>query len=82
MLRSLYEDIKTFNFSFVRFLISILAHALEGAAKAWGMLAVSLDTGVDRAGLYHSFTKGDVPRISTFDKVASSLRYHLILALV
>jgi probable addiction module antidote protein len=59
---------------------SLLAHALGVAAKARGMLAVSRDTGVDRAGLYRSFVKGGDPRISTFDKVARSMGYHLTLA--
>jgi probable addiction module antidote protein len=59
---------------------SLLAHALGVAAKARGLLAVSRDTGVDRSGLYRSFTKGGDPRISTFDKVARSLGYHLTLA--
>jgi probable addiction module antidote protein len=59
---------------------SLLAHALGVAAKARGMLAVSRDAGIDRAGLYRSFTKGGDPRISTFDKVARSLGYHLTLA--
>ena len=59
---------------------SLLAHALGVAAKARGMLAVSRDTGIDRAGLYRSFTKGGDPRISTFDKVARSLGYHLTIA--
>ena len=59
---------------------SLLAHALGVAARARGMLAVSRDTGVDRAGIYRSFTKGGDPRISTFDKVARSLGYHLTLA--
>jgi len=59
---------------------SLLAHALGVAAKARGMLAVSRDTGIDRAGLYRSFAKGGDPRISTFDKVARSLGYHLTLS--
>jgi len=59
---------------------SLLAHALGVAAKARGMLSVSRNTGVDRAGLYRSFAKGGDPRISTFDKVARSLGYHLTLA--
>ena len=59
---------------------SLLAHALGVAARARGMLAVSRETGVDRAGIYRSFTKGGDPRISTFDKVARSLGYHLTLA--
>jgi probable addiction module antidote protein len=59
---------------------SLLAHALGVAAKARGMLAVSRDSGVDRAGIYRSFAKGGDPRISTFDKVACSLGYHLTLA--
>ena len=59
---------------------SLLAHALGVAAKARGMLAVSRETGVDRAGLYRSFVKGGDPRISTFDKVARSLGYHLTIA--
>jgi len=59
---------------------SLLAHALGVAAKARGMLAVSRDCGLDRAGIYRSFTKGGDPRISTFDKVARSLGYHLTLA--
>jgi probable addiction module antidote protein len=59
---------------------SLLAHALGVAAKARGMLAVSRDTGVDRADLYRSFAKGGDPRISTFDKVARSVGYHLTLA--
>jgi len=59
---------------------SLLAHALGVAARARGMLAVSRDTGIDRAGLYRSFTKGGDPRISTFDKVARSLGYHLTIA--
>jgi len=59
---------------------SLLAHALGVAAKARGMLAISRDTGVDRSGIYRSFAKGGDPRISTFDKVARSLGYHLTLA--
>jgi probable addiction module antidote protein len=59
---------------------SLLAYALGVAAKARGMLAVSRNSGVDRAGIYRSFTKGGNPRISTFDKVARSLGYHLTLA--
>ena len=59
---------------------SLLAYTLGVAAKARGMMAVSRDTGVDRAGLYRSFAKGGDPRISTFDKVARSLGYHLTLA--
>jgi probable addiction module antidote protein len=59
---------------------SLLAHALGVAAKARGMLAVSRDSGLDRAGIYRSFAKGGDPRISTFDKVARSLGYHLTLA--
>jgi len=59
---------------------SLLAYALGVAAKARGMLAVSRETGVDRAGLYRSFAKGGDPRISTFDKVARSLGYHITLA--
>jgi probable addiction module antidote protein len=59
---------------------SLLAHALGVAAKARGMLEVSRDTGVDRAGLYRSFVKGGDPRIGTFDKVAQSMGYHLTLA--
>jgi len=59
---------------------SLLAHALGVAAKARGMLAVSRDSGVDRAGLYRSFSRGGDPRISTFDKVARSLGYHLTLS--
>jgi probable addiction module antidote protein len=58
---------------------SLLAHALGVAAKARGMLAVSRETGIDRAGLYRSFVKGGDPRISTFDKVARSIGYHLTL---
>jgi probable addiction module antidote protein len=59
---------------------SLLAHALGVAAKARGMLAVSRDCGVDRAGIYRSFAKGGDPRISTFDKVARAPGYHLPLA--
>ena len=59
---------------------SLLAHALGVAARARGMLEVSRDSGVDRAGLYRSFARGGDPRISTFDKVARSLGYHLTLA--
>jgi probable addiction module antidote protein len=58
---------------------SLLAHALGVAAKARGILAVSQEAGVDRAGLYRSFVKGGDPRISTFDKVARSVGYHLTL---
>jgi probable addiction module antidote protein len=58
---------------------SLLAHALGVAARARGMLAISRDTGVDRAGIYRSFAKGGDPRISTFDKVARSLGYHLTI---
>jgi probable addiction module antidote protein len=60
--------------------LSLLAHALGVAAKARGMLTVSRETGVDRAGLYRSFVKGGDPRISTFDKVARSMGYHITLA--
>ena len=59
---------------------SLLAHALGVSAKARGMLRVSRETGVDRAGLYRSFVKNGDPRISTFDKVARSVGYHITLA--
>jgi len=59
---------------------SMLAHALGVAARARGMLSVSRDCGLDRAGLYRSFAEGGDPRISTFDRVARSLGYHLTLA--
>ena len=59
---------------------SLLAHALGVAARARGMLSVSRTAGVDRAGLYRSFVKGGDPRISTFDKVARSIGYHVTLA--
>ena len=59
---------------------SLLAHALGVAARARGMLEVSREAGIDRAGLYRSFAKGGDPRISTFDKVARSLGYHVTLA--
>ena len=59
---------------------SLLAHALGVAARARGMLDVSRETGVDRTGLYRSFVKGGDPRISTFDKVARSVGYHITLA--
>lgn len=58
---------------------SLLAHCLGVAAKARGMLSVSRETGIDRAGLYRSFVKGGDPRISTFAKVANSLGYQLTL---
>ena len=58
---------------------SLLAHALGVAARARGMLNISRETGVDRAGLYRSFVKGGDPRISTFDKVARSVGYHITL---
>ena len=35
---------------------SLLTYALGVAAKARGMLAVSRDTGIDRAGLYRSYS--------------------------
>ncbi|MDR2258477.1 MAG: hypothetical protein LBE14_04940 [Treponema sp.] len=47
-----------------------------GFERLRGMLEVSRETGVDRAGLYRSFVKGGDPRISTFDKVARSMGYH------
>ena len=59
---------------------SLLANALGVAAKARGMLNVSRQTGVDRAGLYRSFVKGGDPRISTFDRVARSVGYRITLA--
>jgi probable addiction module antidote protein len=59
---------------------SLLAHALGVTLKVRDMLAVSRKTGIDQAGLYRSFAKGGDPRISTFDKVARSLGYHLTLA--
>jgi probable addiction module antidote protein len=58
---------------------SLLAHALGIAARARGMLNVSRESGLDRAGLYRSFVKGGDPRISTFDKVARSVGYHITL---
>jgi probable addiction module antidote protein len=58
---------------------SLLAHALGVAARARGMLNTSRETGVDRTGLYRSFVKGGDPRISTFDKVARSVGYHISL---
>jgi len=57
-----------------------LVHALETAARARGMLVTAQEADIDRAGLYRSFAKGGDPRISTFDKVARSLGYHLTLA--
>ena len=58
---------------------SLLACALGVAAKARGMLAVSRETDADLAGLYRSFVKGGDPCISTFDKVARSMGYHITL---
>jgi DNA-binding phage protein len=44
------------------------------------MLKTSQKTGLNRAGLYHSFYKdGNNPGILTVSKVADSLGYHLSL---
>jgi probable addiction module antidote protein len=56
-----------------------LAHCLETAARAKGMLEVSRKTGLDRAGLYRSLRKG-TPRLDTFGKVAAALGYRITLA--
>ena len=59
---------------------SILAYALGIAAKANGMLKTATDTGLNRAGLYRSFTRNGDPRLSTMSKVAGSLGYRISLS--
>jgi len=61
---------------------SILAYALGIAARAKGMLKISNDTGINRAGLYRSFTLKGNPRLDTFAKVANSLGYRVTLSAI
>jgi probable addiction module antidote protein len=58
---------------------SLLAHALGVASKARDKLSVSRGTSVDHSGIFRSFVEGGDPRISTFDKVARSMGYHITL---
>jgi probable addiction module antidote protein len=58
---------------------SALAHCLEIAARAQGMLEVSRKTGLNRAGLYRSLKKGGNPTIATFGKIANALGYRITL---
>jgi probable addiction module antidote protein len=59
---------------------SLLAHALGVASKARDKLSASRGTSVDHSGIFCSFGEGGDPRISTFDKVARSMGYHITLA--
>jgi probable addiction module antidote protein len=58
----------------------LIALALGNAARAKGMLAASKKTGLNRSGLYHSFTKNGDPRLSTLNKVAGLFGYRVTLA--
>jgi len=58
----------------------LLAHALEVAANARHTLADTSNIGADSVETRRVFDKSNDPRISTFDKVARSLGYHLTLA--
>ncbi|GBR75407.1 helix-turn-helix XRE-family transcriptional regulators [Candidatus Termititenax persephonae] len=52
--------------------------ALGNAARAFGILAISRKTGLNRSGLYHSLCKDGDPRLSTVTKVAGFLGYKLV----
>lgn len=58
----------------------LIAMALGNAARAKGMLAASKKTGLNRSGLYHSFTKNGDPKLSTLNKVANLFGYRVTLA--
>ncbi|MDR2063663.1 MAG: hypothetical protein LBQ02_02635 [Candidatus Nomurabacteria bacterium] len=54
--------------------------ALRVAIRAKGMLKTSRETGLNRAGFFHSFYKdGNNPGIMTVSKVADSLGYRTAL---
>jgi probable addiction module antidote protein len=55
----------------------LIKTALGNAARAFGMLAISRKTGLNRSGLYHSLCKNGDPRLSTITKVADFLGYKL-----
>jgi probable addiction module antidote protein len=61
---------------------STLAYTLGVAARAAGMLKISNETGINRAGLYRSFTKDGNPRLDTLAKVANSLGYRITLSAI
>ncbi|MDR0843219.1 MAG: putative addiction module antidote protein [Acidobacteriota bacterium] len=54
-----------------------IVHALGIAARARGFVKIAASTGLDRAGLYRSFSRNGDPKISTVCKVAESLGYRL-----
>jgi probable addiction module antidote protein len=57
-----------------------IALAIGDAIRAQGMLKTAKKSGLDRSGLYHSFSSsGGDPRLSTLTKVVNSLGYHLSL---
>jgi probable addiction module antidote protein len=57
-----------------------IARAVGIAIRAQGMLKTAKKSGLDRSGLYHSFSSsGGDPRLSTLTKVVNSLGYHLSL---
>ena len=58
----------------------LLAHALGVAAKAREMLTASGGAGADYSEICRSINKSRDPSISTFDRAARTLGYHLTLA--
>jgi probable addiction module antidote protein len=58
-----------------------ITKAIGDAMRAQGMLKTAQKTGLDRAGLYRSFStsKGGDPRLSTLTKIIDSFGYHLSL---
>ena len=56
-----------------------IAVVLGDIAKARGILSLSQATGMTRAGLYRSLSKGGNPSFATIVKVASALGYRLTL---
>jgi probable addiction module antidote protein len=57
-----------------------LIHALETAARAYGMLNTAKDADVDRASLYRILSGETDPRVSTLARIANTLGYHLTFA--
>ena len=54
-----------------------LIHALETAARAYGMLRTAREADVDRASLYRILSGETDPRASTLARIANALGYRL-----
>lgn len=57
----------------------MLTSALNDIARAYGILKLSKDTGITRAGLYKALAPNSNPSLSTIVKISKALGLHLRL---